>query len=314
MILVTLKLSQNQKDRLRNALEMKDFVFVNRKDLKKEHLKNAEIIIGNIPIEMLRECQNLKWIQLSNAGADDIVRCKECRKEIIITNAKGAYGKVISEHMLAMLFMLQKHMDKYLLHQQKQEWISEMPPSLVEGKTMVIMGTGDIGGTFAKKVKALGSYTIGVKRNPVDFLDNFDEIVTLSDLDSVIPRADILVMALPQTKYTSALMNAERIERLKKTAIIINVGRGLAIDTDALIIALKEKRIAGAALDVTEPEPLPRGHALWEMENVIITPHISGNADVPETLEKILEIAENNLKRYYSGEELINIVDRSVGY
>ncbi len=314
MIIVTIKVNEQQEQRLKKAAKSNTIHFADRNKLTKEILSEAEVIIGNIPISRLKDCRNLKWIQLNNAGADDFASSRDLKPETILTNSTGAYGPVIAEHMLGMLFLLQKHLISYYLHQRQREWVAQGPPMVLEGKTVVLIGTGDIGSAFAGKVKALGCYTIGIKRRKAGQLAVFDELYTNEELENILPRADILAMSLPQTRDTVSFLDQKRMALLKPSAIVINVGRGSAIDTDSLVEALKYKRIAGAALDVTDPEPLPPEHPLWTMEQVIITPHIAGNYNVPETLDRIVDIAEDNLRRYLENRPMRNVVDRDTGY
>lgn len=314
MILVNLKLSETQKERLRSAASGQEMKFVPRNAMTSQQLEQAEVIIGNIPVDRLGECHSLKWIHLNNAGADDFAHSEKLGKEVILTNSTGAYGTVIAEHALAMMLELMKHLQLYYRHQWKQEWVSESSPFILEGKTVLILGTGDLGSSVAKKLQMLGCRTIGVKRRAVSELPFFHEVHTSDELDALLPAADVLIAALPQTEGTISMINGRRLRLMKRGAYLVNIGRGSAVDTDALTEALRRKELAGAALDVTCPEPLPKGHPLWTMDNVVITPHISGNYNVPETLERIVEIAEENLRRFYGGRPLLNQVDRKTGY
>ena len=160
---------------------------------------------------------------------------------------------------------------------------------------------------FAKRVKALGAYTIGIKRDISNKPECIDEIYTLDKLDELIPRADVIALTVPNNPDTYKLMNEKRIYLMKQGAVLLNVGRGVLVDTDALNKALSEGRIM-AGLDVTDPEPLPDSHPLWKQENCIITPHISGFFYLPKTLEYIVEIALDNMARYAEGKQLNNII------
>ena len=306
MILVNLEINKEQKEKLCAAAGKEEVIFVPRNQMTAGQLAEACVIIGNIPLNRLPECRNLKWIHLNNSGADDFARSEDLGREVILTNSSGAYGPVIAEHALAMMLELMKHLQLYCRHQWMREWISEPSPFVLEGKTVVIVGTGDLGSSLAKKMQALGCRTIGVKRRVSEKLPFFHEIHTTSELDNLLPLTDVLVTALPQTEDTVSLIDRQRLRLMKPSAYLINIGRGSTVDTDALTRALRCRELAGAALDVTEPEPLPHGHPLWTMDNVVITPHVSGNYDVPETLERIVEIAAENLKRYFCGLPLIN--------
>ena len=177
------------------------------------------------------------------------------------------------------------------------------------------MGLGNIGSEFAARYKALGGYVIGIKRTQsAQKTDCADELYTTEELDRHIPRADVVALSLPSTKETVSLFGAERIGLLKHSAILINVGRGTAVDSDALSDALYAGKAGGAALDVTDPEPLPPDHPLWNAPNTIITPHVSGEWEVPENTERVLDIVYDNLRRFTAGQPLRNVVDRTTGY
>lgn len=173
---------------------------------------------------------------------------------------------------------------------------------------------GKCDGYAGGKFLSLPGRSFGVKRRAVSDIPIFHEVHTSDKLDALLPAADVLIAALPQTENTISMLNGRRLRLMKRGAYLVNIGRGSAVDTNALTKALRRRELAGAALDVTYPEPLPKGHPLWTMENVVITPHISGNYDVPETLERIVEIAEENLRRFYGGRPLLNQVDRKTGY
>lgn len=185
----------------------------------------------------------------------------------------------------------------------------------IEGKTALILGTGDIGSNIAKRLSAFGTKNIGIRRTgePAQY---FDEMYTLSNIDALLPRADLVIGCLPNTKETGHILNYDRLCLMKSDALFINVGRGSLIDTDALIRALEERRIAGAILDVLENEPLAADSPLWKMPNVLITPHISGRGfgHDPATEKKVWDICLENLRRYIAGEDIINEVDMNLGY
>ena len=169
----------------------------------------------------------------------------------------------------------------------------------IYGSTALILGLGNIGGEFAKRFKALGGHTIGVRRTDAQKPDFVDELYLMDKLEELLPRADVVALSLPETKETMKLIDAHKLARMKKGAILVNVGRGSAIDTDALRDALNSGHLSGAALDVTDPEPVPPDHPLWDTKNVLITPHISGGYNLPETYEKVFQLCADNLGRYF---------------
>ena len=282
-------------------------------ELTEEKLSDVEVILGNVPPEILKYAKALKWLQLNNAGTEGY--CDGALpEEVLLTNATGAYGLAISEHMVGMLFELQKKLNLYSRNQREHVWRSEGHVRIIEGSRVLIIGLGDVGTAFARKMKGLGCRTIGIKRREARKPEGVDDLFLMDRLEKQLPLADIVALCLPGNEDTRHLLNEERIAMLKQSAVVLNVGRGITVDTDALVRALQEGRIAGAALDVTDPEPLPADHPLWDMDNVILTPHVSGRFLLPETLEKILHICIENLECYLVKRPLRNVVDRKTGY
>lgn len=279
-----------------------------------ELLKQANIVLGNPPVDMLKQMLNLEWIQLSMAGTEPYSRPGVLRTGVILTNATGAFGFAISEHMVASVMMLYKKLHLYRDNQLQAKWLDRGSVKQIEGSTVLIVGLGDIGCNFAKRMKALGCYTIGIRRAGIDKPDYVDELYLFDKLDDVLHRADIVALSLPNTPQTAGMFSAQRINKMKADSTLINVGRGNAIDTEALCNALESGKLYGAALDVTDPEPLPEDHRLWKIENVLITPHISGYYHLRKTYENIIDILIENTRRYFNNEELINIIDYETGY
>lgn len=312
-ILVTLPLDERQKNRLEMNFKHQEFVYCLAEDVTKEVIRDAEVILGNLDPAFLQYAEELKWLQLNNAGTEGF--CDGALpKGVMLTNATGAYGLAISEHMIGVLFELQKKLNLYEKNQREHLWKKEGHVQVIEGSRVLVIGLGDIGTAFARKMKALGCRTTGIKRREGRKPEGVDDLYTLERLDLELPKADIVALSLPGNEDTRHILNEERIALLKKNAVVINVGRGITVDTEALTRALQEGRIAGACLDVTDPEPLPPEHPLWEMENVILTPHVSGGYSLPETLERILTICIENLECYVVKRPLRNLIDFRTGY
>ncbi len=276
-----------------------------------EMLCDFNIVFGNIAPELIRGAHKLKLVQLFTAGTDGYIGALPDGCEL--TNTTGAFGLAISEHMLGMMLMLMKRLHQYRDNQLRHEWKDMGGVNSVQDATVLTIGLGDIGGEFARKCKLLGAHTIGVRRTDTRKPDYIDELHLLSDLDLLIPRADIIAMALPGGEATRHTMDQGRISHMKQGAILINVGRGNAIDTSALTEAVQAGRIM-CGLDVTDPEPLPDGHPLWACENALITPHISGFFHLEKTLDRMVDIAAYNIAAMINGTPLKNIVDRATGY
>lgn len=319
-IVVTPPFTEEQKKRICEAAGEEIPVFMQKDEITKEVLKDAEVILGNLDnAAQLGWAEKLRWIQLNNAGTEGYCDPGVLPEGAVLTNATGAYGLAISEHMIACLFMLRKKLNLYYADQQRREWKREGHVGVVQGTTVLVVGLGDIGGTFAEKMKAFGCHTIGIRRRVGTKQDGVgkvpaDELYGPDELDSLLPRADVVALCLPGNASTYHILNRERISLLKPDAIVLNVGRGTAIDTEALCEALYAGKLAGAALDVTDPEPLPENHPLWNAPGVLITPHISGGYSLPETQEQISRIFAENLARFRKGEPLRNVVDLKTGY
>lgn len=283
-------------------------------EVSAEELSAANILVGSIPPERLAGADYLEWMQGSMAGADSYTAPGVLPEEVILTNAAGAYGISVSEHMVAATFALIRRFPQYMRNQAARKWKAMGNILSVEESTVLVLGLGDIGGRYAKKMKALGAYVIGVRRTDKEKPAYVDEQYTLEHLPEIIGRADIVAMVLPASKSTEKLMDREMLHRMKKGSYLVNNGRGNAVDIKALKEALDEGRLAGAALDVTDPEPLPAEDSLWDYENVLLTPHISGNFFLRRTLLNVIDLAADNLHRYSCAEPLLHVVDRKTGY
>lgn len=316
VILVTVPVTEEEEQRIRVITPSKDYTlkFKPVHDITQEDVADANIILGHVPAEMLPFAKKLEWLQLSSAGADRYFRSDTLPENVVLTNAVGAYGLTVSEHMTAFTFSLMRRFPQYSRNQFNHEWKIMGDVKSVQGSTVLVIGMGDIGTSYAKQMRALGAYVIGVRRARKPMPAVFSEQFTIDQLDEVIPRADVVAMVIPGSDATRKIMNAERFALMKDNSYLINVGRGVSVDTDALIAALKSGKLAGAALDVTDPEPLPKDSELWDMDNVIITPHAAGNYLLEGTLERVVEILTENLGNYLNGRPLRNIVDRDLGY
>lgn len=290
------------------------FHYILSKDVTEEDVADVHAIIGNVPPTVVKKAKKLEWMQLNSAGADQYTKSGILPEHAVLTNATGAYGLAVSEHMLAQVFDLIRRFNQYHKNQMEHVWKSMGNIISVEGSTVLVLGIGDIGGEFARKMKALGAYTIGIRRTVSEKAGYLDEQYTLDALDSLLLRADIVAMVLPGGDATNHLMDERRLRLMKKGSYLINVGRGNAIDPKALYTVLKENYLGGCSLDVTEPEPLPEDDPLWTLDNLVITPHVAGNFFLPETFERIVRIAGTNLAAWINGGEMKNVVDFATGY
>ncbi len=279
--------------------------------------EQVEVIIGEPDREEILAGKNIKWIQLTWAGVDKYIRNQDIMANITLTNASGAFGKIIAEYVIGMIISLYRDFPVYHANQREHVWMKNNATYTIYGKQVLILGTGDIGRNIAHRLKGFEAHVTGIRRRKADVkIDGFEHVYDLSSLDDLIPEADIVIGCLPGTAETKGLIGYDQLKSMKKDAVLINVGRGSLIDTDALIEIMKSGHLKGVALDVLSEEPLNPESALWDMENVIITPHIAGpsfggNPDVQNTIWKM---CMENIDRYVHGRNLMNVVDFSRGY
>lgn len=283
----------------------------------REELEKAEVLLGLPTFEQLSAAKNLRWVQSPMAGVDFYAKKREEFPEnVTLTNLSGAFGPSISEFALTMCLTLYKKTGLYRDNQRAHRWNDEGVQDSPAGKHLLILGAGDIGCETARLFKVFGCRITGLRRTARELPENFDEMITMEGLDKALSEADIVVSALPATEETKGLFDERRLSLLKPSAVLINVGRGNLIDTDALARHLADGRLLGAGLDVTDPEPLPEDHPLWDLPNVIITPHVSGGTfgHLKATEDALFDLCRKNMERYRDGEPLLNEVDLAAGY
>jgi phosphoglycerate dehydrogenase-like enzyme len=286
------------------------------KDIWQHHIQFAEVIAGwrkGMEEDCFRNDTKLKWIQTWSAGVNSLPLERLESKNIFLTSANGVHAYPISETIFALMLGLTRKIHTYVKNQQSKTWHYAHMGLEMHEKTVGIIGVGAIGKETAKIAKAFGMRVLGIRYSgkPQDFVD---EMYTTDQLNSVLPICDYVVVTLPLTKETYQLFGAEQFKQMKSSAFFINIGRGEIVVEEALIGALQIGEIAGAGLDVFEKEPLSEDSPLWEMENVILTPHTSGSTEHYD--QRVLEdIFIPNLKSYISGASpSINLVDFSKGY
>ncbi len=313
-ILILLALNDEQKRIIENSAPGCNFIYTKNEKEIAEHIQSANVIFGNPPPAMLKSARNLELLQLFSAGVGEYAGEGVLPEGARLANASGAYGLAISEYMLGVLLELYKNLHFYRDNQAGGKWCYEGKVKGIFNSTALMVGLGDIGGQFASRLKALGAYTIGIRRTDSSKPDYLDELYFIDELEKLLPRADIVALSLPETNLTRKIIDEKTLGLMKKDAVLINVGRGSAIDTEALCNALEKGQLLGAALDVTDPEPLPAEHRLWRIRNAVITPHVSGGFSLDETKERIVKIAAKNLEALVSGKNFINIIDKTMGY
>lgn len=313
-ILVIFPVNEEHKKLLESKAPAADFEYARTKTLQLAQVQKAHIILGNPPVQWLKEASNLEWLQLRSAGVGEYGEERNLSPGVILTNASGAYGLGISEYMLGVVLGIYHNLHFYRDQQAEGKWSYIEGMKSIYGSVALIIGVGDIGGNFAAKLKALGAYTIGVRRKDADKPAYLDELHFMEELDELLPRADIVSLSVPATKLTQQIINRKTLALMKQDAVLVNVGRGSAVDTDALCDALEAGQLKGAALDVIDTEPLPPDHRIWKIKNAVITPHASGREGLPATHDNTVNICAQNLEAYMNGLPMINLVDRAAGY
>ena len=276
---------------------------------------DADIIYGFAP-SIVKSSKNLKWLCVPWAGVDSLMTPGYfANEDCLLTNAAGAYGVSIAEHMIAVSLVMMRRLDEFMAETRTGQWKLPRPQKSLKDCRITVLGTGDIGTTFANRAKAFEPAGItGVCRSGKSSESVYDKVLPVTELDSVLPQTDLLAMSLPATPETRGILSRERMALLPEGAYIVNVGRGSAIDEDALADALESGHIAGAALDVFQKEPLPEGHRLWKTKNLLITPHVAGNMTLAYTKDKNVQMFLEDLENFTKGAPLHYLVDRKLGY
>ena len=310
------KLTAEQKNKIESTLSKHTVHFYDPKkhDTPDHIIETTDVIFGFPSPKLLKKTTRLKWLQLYSSGANVFVQPGVLPEGTTLTNATGAYSTPVAEHMVAQMLAVLKNLHLYRDNQSQNLWHDHGMVRSLKSCTVLVVGLGDIGSRFAEIVKVFGAKVIGIKRRTADKPAFIDELYTAEQLDTQLPLADIVALILPSTNATTGLFTAERLGKMKKHSILLNVGRGDVLDQDALCDLLDSGHLHAAALDVTSPEPLPSEHRMWSTKNLTITPHISGNFHIPELGEEIVNLFLANFQRFEQGEQLYNLVDFTTGY
>ncbi len=282
-----------------------------RLDEVRRALSTAQAVIGGPKPALLGESKTLRWVQLTSAGSDPYTQGPTpFPVGVRLTNASGAFGVAISQYVLGQILALYQNLPGYWSQQQRREWADRGPIASLDGATVLIFGAGNLGGETARRLQGFDTRTVGVCRDASKPRPYFHTLCTLTEAEDWLPKADVVVGCLPYNGETCRYLNRWRLELMKPGAVLVNVGRGNFVDCDALAEVLSRGWLRGAALDVTDPEPLPKDHPLWGAENCLITPHVSGGSfGRLDTIENIIcDICCENLRRWNAGEPLKNVV------
>lgn len=287
------------------------------KDDVLQKIADADGFIGTITPEMVRAGKKLKWVAIRSAGVETILHKSggtDLRdSNIILTNNQIVQGPEIADHAMAMLLALTRRLDLYMKDRESENWRREKFTGIeLRGKTGIVIGLGGIGQQIAMRAWAHGMNIIGVDPEDIPYSPFWSKVVKPDSLNEVLPQADVVFISAPHTERSHKMVGPAQFDLMKKNSYFIAVSRGSIYDANALVKALDSKQLAGAGVDVTDPEPLPKGHALWKFSNAIITPHIAGRSD--QDAERMSNTIKENLRRFGDGRPLINVVDKSKGY
>jgi phosphoglycerate dehydrogenase-like enzyme len=307
-------------EKLRAAFPQIEVVHLRSYEGMEAELRGAEILIAwSLRPEQFKAAEKLRWMHSPAAAVHQLIFPELVTSDVILTNARDVHGPVVAEHVIAQIFALAKQIPSAVRLQKKHEWgqqaMWETQPRVreVAGATLGLVGLGSIGREVARKASSLGMRVIACREHPEKPLpEGVLKIVGPAQIDELLAESDYVVLAAPLTSETRSLMDATRLAKMKSNACLINVGRGPLIEEPALAEALKTKRLGGAALDVFSKEPLPQDSPLWDLDNLLITPH---TAALTEKLwERHYVSISENVRRYLSGEPLLAVVDKSRGY
>lgn len=280
-------------------------------------IKDADAFIGEIKPDQVRAGKNLKWVQVMSAGVERVLHLSggnDLRdSQIVLTNNQIVQGPEIADHALAMLLTLSRGIHTFIAHRQQELWQARPYPGIeLSGRTAVVIGVGGIGSQIALRASAFGMEVIGVDPEDIPFSPFLKKVVKPDQIDQVLPMADVVFVSAPHTPASHKMLGPKQFELMKANSYFIAVSRGGLYDLGALVKALDSRRLAGAGVDVTDPEPLPKGHPLWKFDNAIITPHIAGRSDKDRA--RMVSTIKENMRRFAEGKPLLNVVDKQKGY
>jgi phosphoglycerate dehydrogenase-like enzyme len=287
------------------------------KDTVMKEIADADAFIGEVTPAEVRAGKNLQWVQVMSAGVERVLHKSggnDLRdSKIVLTNNKVVQGPEIADHALAMLLTLSRGINTFLDNKRQELWQPQAYNGIeLNGRTAVVIGVGGIGMQIATRAFAFGMDVIGVDPEDKPFSPFLKKVVKPDQLNEVLPEADVVFVSAPHTPLSEKMMGPAQFDLMKKGSYFIAVSRGALYDLNSLVRALDSKKLAGAGVDVTDPEPLPKGHALWKFDNAIVTPHIAGRSDKDRA--RMVGTIRENIARFVDGRPLINVVDKQKGY
>jgi len=307
------------RERLQDDFPEHTFVQFQTYDRVPAEIADTDVFIGwSLRPEQFVAAKKLRWIHSPAAAVHQLMFPELIQSKVVVTNSTGIHGPVVAEHAIAVLLALAKRLPQAMQYQAKREWSQDQlwhgqpRPREVADATVAVIGMGGIGREFVARAKALGMKVLAVRENPGKGLEGADAVFASAQIDQVLPQADYVLLCTPVTPATTGIINASRLSKMKPDAYLINVARGPLIDETALLDALKHRRIAGAALDVFNEEPLPANSPFWSLDNLLITPHTA--AVTARLWERHYRLIVDNMQRFLSREPLLNEVDKKRGY
>jgi len=307
-ILSQIELKDDEINRLKEVAPDLEVVVAPSVDQELKEIADTDIFLGRIPQSVFVAAKQLKWIQVIGAGVETQIFPELIQSDVILTNTSGAFNQVMADHAFALILAISRGIAIFEKNRKQKSWTRIGTLHQLSGKTLGIIGLGNIGLEIAKRGKAFGMKVIACDIREMESPPFVDQLWGLQDLDRVLRQSDYLVLIPPLTSKTRGMIGTVELCKMKSTAYLINIGRGPLVDEVALIDALKDGVIAGAGLDVFVNEPLPPNSELWEMENVVMTPHVGGLS--PESRTFSFEIFLENLKSFVAGEPMRNVVDK----
>jgi len=280
-------------------------------------ITDADGFIGVITPEMYAASKQLKWVGVMSAGVENILQVPGSdafkNSSVVLTNNKVVQGIEIADHAMALLLYTTRRLNEYSGNMKAEDWVKTPFKGIeLRGKTALIIGVGGIGQNIALRCWAFGMHVIGVDPEEKPILSYIDRVVKPDQLDEVVPLADVVFISAPDTDKSHKMFGAKEFELMKQKSYFVAVSRGGVYDMPGLVKALDSQKLAGAGVDVTDPEPLPQGHALWKFNNVVITPHIAGRSDLDNA--RMLGTIKDNIHRFADGMPFVNVVDKKKGY
>lgn len=313
-VLILMPCTDEQRNRFIQAVNGEMTLLFREELASPEEMKNAfskaNVIIGEPDLADIADSHHLEWIQMTWAGTDKYTCHTGFPKGVTLTNMSGAFGTIMSEYAIGAILSCYRRFPAYRAQQEQHIWADAGSEDSLYGKTALLLGTGDIGSNTAKRLQVFGCHTIGVRRHKENVPPYFDKMFSFEEIDQLLPTVDIVLCSLPNKPQTRNLLDKKRLSLMKKDALLLNMGRGSLIVMEDLVDLLSQGHLRGVILDVTNPEPLPAGHPLWDFDRVMITPHIAGPSlgHCPDTENRIVDICCDNLTRFLHNECLLHVV------